>query len=276
MEYNLSDFQHQLKKLADYDAYVYLKNWDAGFGSALVCLIDNIVAFNKYKITVIPLWINNTSWFDYKIMKTNFFYEFFDDNYTPPEKYDDFAKIIINSNVPVLSGGNLTSTYDDLSIQSQAFKKRFKIKEKYYKLFDSLAGSLPFTFSIHFRSNYQKAVHYDNNIINLHSVCKSLQNKYGRDCVPFIATDVTDYLNIFLSYFPKAVYNASSFRAPTDRTDSAPLIQKPDMKHGEDIILDLIGLSRGEIVYMSESNFYLMVRYIFDDNLPVINMRLLK
>ncbi len=272
MEVYLSDFLPKLKLLSGLNCTVYLNNWDAGFGSALACLVDNIIAFKKYNVNIIPQWNKITSGFKYTDGKINTFYEFFDDNYDNIDK-STITNIVINHNVPVIKGGTVTEVHNDLTIQQQTFKSRFKLKQKYIDLFEQLTSKKEFTFSVHLRSNFQKQVHYDNDIIKIEKVIKKLQDKYGKNATPFIATDVTEYLNIFLTYFPLAVYNADCFRIQNDKKDTPLSITSPGIRLAEDIILDLIGLSKGKTVYMSESNFYLMMRYIFDENLEIINIR---
>lgn len=275
MEQNLSEFLPKLKLINGLNAKVYLKNWPAGFGSALVCLMDNIEFFNKYNTTLIPLWNNNTTDFKFSDGINDCFREYFDDTALNIEEEDIKNSIILKSDIPTIQGAGLTNTENDLSYLSKLFKQRFKIKDKYYNLFNSLTTVKEFDFSIHLRSNYQKRFHYNNNLINVEEVIIKLYKKYGKDAIPFIATDVNPYLVIFLKYFPKAVYNAGCFRSNDDFRDTVVQITNPGIRHGEDIILDLIGLSKGKKIYMSESNLYIVTRLICDDNKSIDNLRTL-
>ena len=272
MEHNLTEFHTRIHLLKHLNVSVYLKNWIAGFGSALVCLIDNISYFNKFGVTIYPLWVKQTDAFKYTDGKINCFYEFFDDNLYNESIMKDI-NITIDSNAAVIVGAGLTDTGHDLIPNSLIFKQRFKIKEKYYTLFNNLSQGKNFTFSIHLRSNFQKRLHFMNNGLQIVNIIKKLQAIYGKDCVPYIATDVESYLRVFLDHFPNAVYNADTFRVPEDYLDSSPGIKDSGVRHGEDIILDLIGLSKGKKVYMSESNFYTIMRYMFDEDLEIINLR---
>lgn len=272
MEHNLSSFTFRLKLIAGINAKVYLKNWGAGFGSSLMCLLNNINYFNKYGVTIIPLWINNTDTFKFSYGKNDCFREFFDDRLN---NLEDTNLIIINSDECVIKGAALSNESSDLSELRELFKNRFSIKSKYYTLFDNLVKIKEFDFSIHLRSNFQKRFHHNDKIVNIEEVIKSLFIKYGKNCTPFIATDVKSYLHLFLKYFPNAVYNVDCFRTDDDTYDSVPQITNPGIKHGEDVILDLIGLNRGKIIYMSESNIYLVTKVICDDNKPIISLRTL-
>jgi hypothetical protein len=269
MEYNLSDFKPILNKLAFLNNTVYLKNWPSGFGSALTCLIDNIEYFNKYDVIIKPLWTTVSEGFKYTDGKINCFYEFFDDN---KEHLSD-SNIVINSDIFIIKGADMSLIEKNLTNKSLTFKQRFKIKDKYFELFNKLSEHKEFTFSIHLRSNIQKVKHYYNDVVPIENVIKKLQSIYGSNCTPFIATDVDEYLKIFLRYFPNAVYNADSFRVPNDSMDSCTYITNPGVRHGEDVLLDLIGLSKGKKVYMSESNFWILLKIMFDNSIEIINLR---
>jgi hypothetical protein len=272
MLYNLSDFMKVIPNYSDGNTIVYLQNWRCGFGSALACLIDNMVFLEKYNIKVKPIWNNNSDNFKYSNGIDDCFQEIFNDNLVIKKS----NRIInVTSNIPHIKREIESTPSSDLKLVKRAFNNRFSIKQKYYDKFNEISGSNEITFSIHLRSNFQKKVHYGNNELNIMRIIETLHKKYGSDCTPFIATDVSLYLDYFLLYFPKAIYNKDCFRILSDKKDSVPQIKEIGIKHAEDVILDIIGLSKGKDIYMSESNFYIFVSYLIDDNKVINNISLM-
>jgi hypothetical protein len=271
--YKISEFNKFINNYSNKNTVIYLQNWGCGFGSALVCLIDNMVYLKRNNIDVIPLWNNNTNEFKYSNGFDDCFKEIFDDKYIIRKN----ANIIyVNSNLPHILPELESRPTSNLTNVKNEFNNRFSIKQKYYDRFNELVQGKEITFSIHLRSNYQKRIHYNNNQLNIQKIVDYLYKKYGKDCTPFIATDVELYLDYFLLYFPNAIYNKNSFRCYGDRLDSVPLIKEVGVKHAEDVILDIIGLSKGNDIYMSESNFYILVKFLIDDNKQINNLSLIK
>ena len=272
MSYKLSEFSKVINNFSDGNTIVYLENWRCGFGSALATLIDNMVFFAKYNIKIKPIWNKNSDTFKYSNGIDDCFKEIFEDNLIITNK----NRIIrVESDIPHIKREIETSPNSDLRLVKKVFNDRFIIKEKYYDKFNEISEGKTITFSIHLRSNFQKRTHYNSNELNIKNIIETLHSKYGSDCTPFIATDVSLYLDYFLIYFPKAIYNKDCFRTQSDRHDSVPQIKEVGIKHADDVILDIIGLSKGTEIYMSESNFYIFVKYLIDENKEINNLRVL-
>jgi hypothetical protein len=272
MSFNLSEFNNFIHNYSNGNTIVYLENWRCGFGSALSCLIDNMKYFNNYNIKIKPQWNKNSDTFKYSNGTDDCFKDIFDDKLTISNKN---RIIYIKSDVPHIKREIESSPNSNLREVKRIFNDRFAIKEKYYNKFNELVQGKEITFSIHLRSNFQKRVHYNNKELNILKILDHLQQKYGKECTPFIATDVSLYLDFFLLYFPNAIYNKDCFRSFSDRQDSVPQIKETGIKHAEDVILDLIGLSKGNDIYMSESNFYIIVKYLIDDSKEINNISLI-
>lgn len=272
MSYKLSEFPSQITMYSDGNTVIYLENWRCGFGSALVCLIDNMKYFNNYNIKIKPLWNRNSDTFKYSNGVDDCFKDIFEDNFTV-SKHNRI--IHINSDIPHIERNIESTPYSNLYQVKRIFNDRFRIKQQYYDTFNKLSEDKEITFSIHLRSNFQKRIHYNGKELNIFKILEHLQQKYGKDCTPFIATDVSLYLDYFLIYFPKAIYNKDCFRTLTDRNDSVPQIKEVGIKHAEDVILDIIGLTKGNDIYMSESNFYILVKYLIDDNKEIFNLSII-
>jgi hypothetical protein len=246
--------------LASQNSY-YLKNWPCGFGSALCIVLENIFYFNKYNITIFPMWNNNSVHFKYSDGYNNCFNYFFDDNKQSLLESSDNLPVIY-PDVPILWGQPYSTSLDEHSVICSIFRDRFKLKDFLYTKANNILKRSTFTFSLHLRSNAQKRYHNLSGILDIKNILIKLQTKYGKDAVPFIATDVTSYLDICLEYFPNAIFNPNCFRVKTDNLDSVPEMTDASVKYGEEILIDLIGLSRGETIYMSESNILALLYII--------------
>jgi hypothetical protein len=266
MSYKLSNFHNYINIYSNKKTLVNLNNWTCGFGSALSCLIDNITYLNQFNIKVKPLWNKNSDNFKYSNGIDDCFSIIFDDNLNM-SNVDNTFNII--SDVPHINGAIESSIDTNLNQGKKTFNSRFNIKKIYYDKFNEISEGKDITFSIHLRSNVQKRIHNKHGILNIKRILEFLQNKYGKDCTPFIATDVKLYLDFFLLYFPNAIYNKECFRVLDDVKDIIPRIKEPSIKYAEDVIIDIIGLSKGNHIYLSYSNFYTIVSYIIDNK--VIN-----
>ncbi len=237
-------------------------NWPCGFGSALIAFLENMYKLKDYNIHLFPYWINNSNNFKYSVDNICSFNVFFNDKLNIKD-YIHMKKIFVISDIAVVNGYSLIHNDFFVNNMKDMFDSRFQINNNIINIYNDLFNS-EYVFTIHLRSNFQKNRHDPDNIQDITNICNKLQSIYNNNSIPFIATDVKEYLDIFLKYFPLSHYNKDSFRIDNDKYDSMPLVSIPHTKYGVEIMLDIIGLSKGKNIYLSNSNISICVKMIYN------------
>jgi len=271
IQINLSDIIEYINNNNVEETIFLLINWPYGFGSALLSFLENIDKLSKYNIHLFPYWILNSNNFKYSTDSICSFNIYFTDNKNIEEYINkNYNIIFVYSDISVING--CATLCDDSYVNTirKTFNNRFKINDNIINTYNDMFNE-EYAFSIHLRSNFQKNLHDPNNLLNITNICNNLQKIYNTNTIPFIATDVKEYLNLFLEYFPLAHYNKDAFRIDDDTCDSMPLVNIPHTKYGIEIMIDIIGLSKGRKVYLSNSNIEACVKMIYNwDNLNII------
>ena len=269
MIYNikLSEFDNYMDSIKNTNAIVYIKNYAYGFCSTLICFINNLEYLQEHNLNIYPLWNKNTEYFKYSENNNDCFNLLFEDNKI--DLIDESRDIYyVESDTHIYQSKKYTSPCDNMLIVKNIFNNRFKIKNYLYDKYNKLLNNRKVTFSIHLRSNYQKQIHYPERRLNVEDICHKLSLIYDKNSTPFIATDTLPYLQIFLKYFPNSIYNDCE-RVDDDSKDSVPNLNNSGIIHGENVLIDLIGLSSSENTYMSYSNFMVIVKYLISDDIKI-------
>jgi len=280
--------------LLEEESIIYLINYDSGFGSNLVTLVQNSLYLNQInkKIHCLGYFSKNGNSFKYHdISYNNSFFLYFTYLNTIPEntKYY-FVNSGVNPNLEYVKDQHVNGlNVNDIQINqdlSDHFKQKFKIKNTndIINHMNDIKDSTKIPLiGIHIRSYAQILVHNTSHatiterIINLKNELDKKYNNYNI----FLATDVFEYIdrckNIYNDTETKIFYNENISRIDNDGDgkdgnlwgykDSMSYLQKDTgFKLGRDIITDCMSLINCDVYYTSISNIAFMTSFFNDKN----------